>query len=286
MKRRCIASLLLVCMVVLALELTWFGCSREQVVPGTDRATLERIEYCEAVLRRSAYVSPDYDRRIELRAVYDGVMKAYHDRDIDRLRELERQVPALVEKTGGDLFDEIEGPVYRTLFETYRPSINGCALSEYSDAGSFARDTAAALSLARLWGDSCRRRKSFPPFFPDLEANVYRQLAAYRGRFKALGREDLGRLADMFLREWQERIDSDEGYTKSVLDSRVARSTLSAWQVIERHSDSWDSVVSNEVLRTVHPLLRVGYRPKWLKSYEHVPEPDWETVKARSQAWK
>ena len=272
--------------VGLALALTWLGCSREQSVQGADRATCERIEHCETVLKRPAYVSPDYDRRVELRAIYGEVMKAYHDRDIAVLREWERRIPALVEKDGGDLFDEIEGPVYRTLFEIFRPGVPGCALGEYADADSFARDTAAALSLARLWGDSCRRRKRFSPFFSDLEANVYRQLAAYHGRFKAQGREDLGRLSDMFLQEWEDRIDSDEGYTKSVLDYRVARSTLSAWQVIERHSDSWDSVVSNEVLRTVHPLLRVGYRPKWLKSYEHVPEPDWETVKARSQALK
>ena len=253
------------------------GCSRNEPVPEVEEATRVQVDRCRKILESQIHVPLDHERRVELRAVYDEVMKAYRERDVATLRDWERRLPALVAKDGGESFDEIEDPVSRTLIEIL--CRRGGKLEEYSDVDSFERDMESEIALARLWGDSCRTRKDIGGFFAELEADVYDRLVTYRKMFKASGLPDLERAADKFVGQWCAHVDSESGYTRMVLDYLVARNTLWGWRTMEDYSISWNAVVSNTVDQVVRPLLRVGYSPKWLKEYERIPEPNWSAIR-------
>ena len=261
----------------LASALTWSGCSRDNAVRQPDKATQVLIEHCQDVLRRPVQVPPSDDRQAELRAVYGEIVRAYRARDVQTLRDWERRLPEVVVGDGGAAFWKEEKPVFRILFETYclRES-----LSEYADAESFIRDVESELALVRIWGNSRRVQKDLEKMFGELEARVYGRLVAYRDEFGRRGRADLERVADKFVREWCERIDSDEGYTKTLMDYMIANEMLWGWELIEKMNITWDTVVSGAVQQVTAPLARVGYRPRWLGDYDHVPEPNWKEIKA------
>ncbi len=257
--------------------LTWTGCSRDNAAYRPDKATQELIEHCRDVLRPAPCEPLSDERRIELEAVYCEILRDYRARDIQALRDWERRLPKLVAKDGGDALRKLEEPVSRILFETFtfRPD-----LVEYANATNFIRDTESEIALARIWGDSRRARKEFGTFWGELDARVYLRLAAYRQKFTELELVDCERHASKLMREWCARIDSDEGYTKTLMDYRIAKDMLWGWKLMDEMNITWDAVVSSAVQQTTAPLVRAGYRPKWMGDYDHVPEPNWKEVKA------
>lgn len=215
-------------------------------------------------------------QKAELRRIYAEIVQAYSNRQVEVLREWRRKLPELVERVGQDDFDDAKRPFSRIFFDEVIPKLgrrqeDQSILSEYSGVEDFERIVATVLAFAGIYGDVRLRRREFGGRFNDIEMLVVYRLKTYRDCFRTAGRTDMEKVADRFLSEWINQIESENGYTRALLIHYLARDRVGASKIMENHGQTWDEISQNSVRQATHGLIRAGYTPKWIEEFKVIP---------------
>lgn len=270
---------LVVVTVIVSLLLVWFrdddGHSSHCREHGNSgRMLLNGVSSHPIVPLQDVVLDPA--RRMELKRVYADIVQAYSNGQVRTLQEWRRILPSQVEKIReSDLIDverQFLGVVHDELLIKVNKILAGRPIEEdYGSATAFETHLLSFWAFTCLYGDIQLRRRGFGTLFSDLEALVLYRLKAYRDHYHAIGKNDLENTADRFLSQWTAQIESENGYTRNLLVSRIENDRKWADSIQRETGQSWEEIVQSAIGQTVHMLRRVGYDPKWVQEFKNVP---------------
>ena len=213
------------------------------------------------------------------------VCLAYSNRQHKVMSRLSLSLPPLVSDIReADLVEYqkiVDSAVHWILYKEIRPS-----WTNLSDKAELRAQIRSEFELLRLFGNVCLARHEYPGMLGEMEARMLKRLDGGRRVLAGHGKSDLVDVVDELEVDWTNGIESHQGYTRALVERAVMRARRFGSRDMKETGCTWEKVLQCYVLQASSALVELGYRPKWLKSYEHVPEPDWKTVKVRSQAWK
>ena len=221
-------------------------------------------------------VTLDSAQKAELKGICADIVQAYSNEQVEILREWRRKLPERVEFIRQNDFDDISRPLFRIVYDESLTKLNKLLEKEsigevYGNVSEFERHVDTLITLVLLYGDVQLRRKSFGGLFKDIDAIIYYRLKFYRDDFRAKGRADLECAAERAISAWIDQIESENGYTRAQLVSRIARSRVWADRSMKQTGKSWAELSQNSVSQTVYTLIRAGYTPKWLDEFKNIP---------------
>ena len=221
-------------------------------------------------------VTLDSAQKAELRRVFADIVQAYSNRQVEVLREWRRKLPERVELVIQSDLDDVELSFSKVLYNEVIPKLSRkqesrSILAEYASVDDFEHTIATILAFAGIYGDVRLRRREFGGRFDDLEALVVYRLMSYRDCFRAAGRTDLEKVAERFLAEWIDQIESENGYTRTCVVMSVASYRVWGDRVMEECSQTWEEVSQNAVRQFTYGLIHAGYTPKWLDEFKNIP---------------
>lgn len=214
-------------------------------------------------------------RKAELKTICAGIAKSYSNDQVEVLYEWRTRLPEMLESLGKNDLREIRRPIAAIIYNELHLNVNKILRKEpldeeFGGEEEFVRHANALVAIAFIDGDVSLRRGDLGRI-DDLEPWVFFRLKSYRDSFKEQGRSNLERAADLILAKWIDQIESEDGYTRTILRDRIANNRKWGDVLMSQSGLTWEEVAQGAVSQTVHILKTVGYTPKWLDEFKNIP---------------
>ena len=201
----------------------------------------------------------------ELAHAFMEIAEVYANGSLSALRERMADVPPIITNVARSVCIEVQRPLC-TLFDdsfsiVRQVRVNGKVVSlksnerEFFDVKEFDDFAKRNIETTLFLGETELKRGASSGYLVYLDKQVLRSFNAYREKFRSEGKTELAVRADEFYRQWCERVESENGFTRS-----YARFQLG----LQMSGGKTKAQAAAFARSCVAGIVRCGYTPKWL----------------------
>ena len=196
---------------------------------------------------------------------FEGVARAYVEGDGKRMRACMESLPDVVTNMPDKLFTHLVHPISEALCDGF---INPRELlKDFVSVADFEEYLRNSIDIAVFWGNSYAMREDFASPVEFLDVAVLRKLLIYKERFRNAGRPEMEKCADRFIQQWQNHIESEDGFTRKYMLFQVDLQWCT-YKCGDRSLEQLSAFVKGKA----NGLIRLGYTPKWLSEFDDLSE--------------
>ena len=200
-----------------------------------------------------------------LRAIYHDIQVAYTNNQVEAMTRAMACVSNRVDNIPDAVYRELAGGIEDLFCMQFRACKPRSAFDSLADFENFvALHTKMALFLGNY---SCKRNDYGFVQTAWLEYGTFEVLKRYVDQFHDEGKKDFEAIAQKYLDNWIEHIESDQGFIRRHAHFNMDMSRI-AVQV------GWISLsgARGGALSGAVPLIKLGYTPKWLDEFYDADE--------------
>lgn len=206
----------------------------------------------------------------ELAAVFARMAEAYAHGERVAMLACTNELPDVITNIPDRVFAQLVSPLARQLLYefAYTDGRVPHEMKDFDDAKAFESYVRINLDVALFIGNMYLKRERYDSCpLGILDAAILEQLLLYKEKFHAAERSDLEKVADGFIAEWHEQIESENGFTRQVMWFQVDLQ----WE--HYNSGAWSlEKLSEWAKKYAKHLIRLGYTPKWLSEFDDLSE--------------
>ena len=190
-------------------------------------------------------------------------------RAVEKFAKWEGALPQMVESLPDRDFAQVTAGLYGALVDEFSGKRDpSCSFANLQEFSARAKTDLAAM---RLYGKVCWRRRTDGDISSRLEALALKRLRDYKEMFETEGNKEFARMADAFIVEWTERIESQDGFSRALAVYWLEYAKR--WRGdAYGNQQSWEHLRAKAVRQGSKWLVRVGYTPKWMDELMEMPD--------------
>ena len=225
---------------------------------------------------RVCYSCPDVDRTVryhpplrkpisiaesnEVAKVFASLLAAYTNGQCVALKTSLDMVPDVVTNMPDQDFAVAVHPLRSALKDSFMFAEK---LREFDSLPDFDEYMRINLYLIRFLGDAYVRRGGECGLLYVYDSQTLGQLMRYRDMFHERGLLECEHAAEMYIAEWKDQIESENGFTRRYMWFQVDLQ----WPLYSERRMTLDGL-SRYVKSYAAGLIRLGYTPKWLSEFD------------------
>lgn len=211
----------------------------------------------------------DEEQKTEFRSMFDSLAEAFSNGQHDVIAKWEGALPQMVESIPDRDFAQVAAGLYGALVD----ELSGKCVSSRSFANiqEFSARAKTDLAATRLYGKVCWRRRTGGDISSRLEALALKRLRDYKEMFETEGLLEFARIADAFIVDWTEQIESQDGFSRALAVYWMEHAKR--WRRdANGNQQSWEHLRDKAIKQGSKWLVRVGYTPKWMDELMGMPD--------------
>ena len=204
--------------------------------------------------------------RVCLEGTCKAIVEAYRNGDVSELRACFATLQGLAGAIQEKEFEQVYRPVEELVVEVFGKTLD---TRLFESPLQFERFAERAMLVGLSYGRIALVRREYSARLIWIESRLYALFSGFAKGFAASGRRESAVMAERYLDQVIEQIESPEGYSRLYLH---VQKWLLRFKDYTTCSEDARILDQESVLAQAEPLRDVGYAPKWLVEFEPV---DW-----------
>lgn len=223
----------------------------------------------DSILDAPRRMPVDEEQKTACQSIFDSLAEAFSNCQHDVIAKWEGALPQMVESLPDRDFAQVAAGLYGALVDEFSGKRDpSCSFANLQEFSARAKTDLAAM---RLYGKVCWRRRTDGDISSRLEALALKRLRDYKEMFETEGNKEFARIADAFIVEWTERIESQDGFSRALAVYWLEYAKR--WRGgAYGNQQSWEHLRAKAVRQGSKWLVRVGYTPKWMDELMEMPD--------------